>query len=89
MGIGHDSVGGQSTAGYAIDIPAIARACGYREARRVERRSELESAVNRLRKEPGPALLEIMASRGARADLGRPTIAPRDNKLAFMENLSR
>jgi phosphonopyruvate decarboxylase len=85
----HDSVGGQSTAGHSIDIPAIARACGYHGARRVVCRDELASAVVRLREEPGPALLEIMASRGARADLGRPTVSPRDNKLAFMENLSR
>lgn len=85
----HDSVGGQATAGYAIDIPAVARACGYREARRIERRGELEAAVGWMRNTPGPVLLEIMTSKGGRADLGRPTIAPRDNKRAFMKNLAR
>ena len=85
----HDSVGGQATAGYAIDIPAIAEACGYREARRIVRADEVESAMDWLRATPGPVLLEIMTNKGARSDLGRPSIVPSDNKLTFMENLSR
>lgn len=85
----HDSVGGQATAGYGIDVPAIASACGYRAARRIERRDELAPAVLWLRDAPGPALLEIMTRKGARPDLGRPTIAPGENKRAFMKNLSR
>ncbi len=32
----HESVGGQPTVGFKIDIPAIARACGYRAALRAE-----------------------------------------------------
>lgn len=84
----HDSVGGQATAGYDIDVPAIAIACRYREARRIERGGELAPAVRWLRDVPGPALLEIMTRKGARGDLGRPTVAPGENKRAFMENLS-
>lgn len=85
----HDSVGGQATAGYAIDIPTIAEACGYREARKIVRADEVESAMDWLRATPGPVLLEIMTNKGARSDLGRPTIVPSENKLTFMKNLSR
>ena len=85
----HDSVGGQPTAGFGIDVPAIARGCGYRNAWRVERRDDIATAVRELCEVQGPALLEIMTNAGARKDLGRPTIAPAENKLAFMKNLSR
>lgn len=85
----HDSVGGQPTAGFEIDIPAIALGCGYRKAWRVERRDDVAGAVRELRETDGPALLEIMTSAGARKDLGRPTVAPSENKIAFMKNLSR
>ncbi|MGB0618155.1 MAG: phosphonopyruvate decarboxylase [Myxococcota bacterium] len=85
----HDSVGGQPTVAHAIDIPAIARACGYREARRIERAEEIEEAMAWLLETPGPALLEVMTKPGARSDLGRPTTTPVDNKRAFMENLAK
>ena len=83
----HDSVGGQPTAGHMIDLSAIARACCYQSAIRVEQESDLPAAVNRLRRQDGAALLEILTSQGARADLGRPTIPPIENKTIFMRNL--
>ncbi len=81
----HDSVGGQPTAGFAIDIPAIARACGYRWAARAETLSDLDSAIDEARRVAGPLLLEVRISRGARSNLGRPTTTPAENKRAFME----
>jgi phosphonopyruvate decarboxylase len=83
----HDSVGGQATAGHAIDFCAIAGACRYGSTARVEKKSELAAAVKDLRSQDGPVLLEILTSKGARDDLGRPTIAPKDNKRSFMRNL--
>lgn len=85
----HDSVGGQPTAGQSIDLPAIARACGYREARRISHADEIEEAIAWLRRSRGPVLLEVMTNKGARPNLGRPTIAPSENKLDFMKNLAR
>jgi phosphonopyruvate decarboxylase len=32
----------------------------------------------------GPALLEVRIAPGARADLGRPTTTPLENKIDFM-----
>ncbi|MCP4003680.1 MAG: phosphonopyruvate decarboxylase [bacterium] len=83
----HDSVGGQPTVGNEIDFPAIARACGYRDAWCVSRRETLKDAVGRMRAASGPVLLEVRVSKGARTDLGRPTIAPIDNKHSFMKRL--
>ncbi len=85
----HDSVGGQPTAGHAIDFPAVARACGYSTAFRCERKAELAGAVARLQREKGAVLLEILTNKGGRADLGRPTIPPLENKREFMRNLCR
>jgi phosphonopyruvate decarboxylase len=84
----HDSVGGQPTAAFDIDLPAIARGCGYRSAWRVRGRDDVTTAVREMRGQEGPVLLEIMTNPGARANLGRPTIAPAENKLAFMKNMS-
>jgi len=35
-------------------------------------------------KEQGPCLLEIIVNKGARKDLGRPTVSPKENKINFM-----
>ncbi len=85
----HDSVGGQPTAGYAIDIPAIARACGYAQARYIERLDEMAEAIAWLREAKGPVLLEIRVDKGGRSDLGRPTTTPNENKIQFMRNLEK
>ena len=42
----HDSVGGQPTVGLQIDLPAIARACGYRSVYSVSSHEEVQSVLN-------------------------------------------
>lgn len=83
----HDSVGGQPTAGHVIDLTAVANACRYRSTTRVDKVKDLPDAVKRLRSQDGPALMEILTHTGARGDLGRPTIAPVENKKSFMRNV--
>lgn len=80
----HDSVGGQLTVGFQIDIPSIAEACGYRSVFKAETGEEVTQKINMLKTVRGPALLEIRVNKGARQDLGRPTISPIENKQAFM-----
>ncbi len=84
----HDSVGGMATAGLRVSFTEIVKACGYTEAWRVERREDLAGKVERLRTVRGPAMLEVMVQKGARADLGRPTTTPIENKTAFTGFLS-
>ncbi len=85
----HDSVGGMATAGLRVSFTEIVKACGYTEAWRVERREDLAGKVGQLRAATGPAMLEIMVQKGARADLGRPKTSPIENKTAFTEFLSQ
>ncbi len=83
----HDSVGGQPTVAFAMDIPAIALACGYRGARKVSDPDELPEALEWLARTDGPVLLEVQVARGARKDLGRPTRSPIQNKTDLMHHL--
>lgn len=83
----HDSVGGQPTAGFEVDFPAVAKACGYKEAWRAETSWEIREKIKLLKESEGPALLEIRVNKGARKDLGRPTTTPIENKETFMRNL--
>lgn len=67
----HDSVGGAPTAAFAVDLVAVALACGYRRATLVTRAEELDArAVSPA--PDGPVLLEVRVARGAPPGLGRP-----------------
>lgn len=85
----HDSVGGQPTVALQVDLPAIAKACGYKRVESVENATQLANALESLHAESGTAFLEIKVKRGARADLGRPTTTPAENKRAFMSFLAQ
>lgn len=81
----HDSVGGQPTVGFRINIPMVASACGYRSVTSVDNIDALRAALQE--KTDGPRLIEVKVKRGARKDLGRPTTTPIQNKEALMEKL--
>ena len=83
----HESVGGQPTVGFRLDIPSIARACGYPVVYSVSTREGIRQALQHLSVADGPALLEIRVKIASREDLGRPTTTPAENKNHFMENL--
>lgn len=83
----HDSVGGQPTVGLDIDMPAVAKAVGYRKAFNVSTRGELAETLEVVRHEDGPLFIQICVRKGNRKDLGRPTTTPVENKKAFMEFL--
>ena len=83
----HESVGGMPTAASSIDFPALARALGYAAARRAKDCEELAAALEEMKGQAGPCFLEVRCAVGSRADLGRPTIPPKANKLAMMRFL--
>eukprot|EP00241_Pyramimonas_parkeae_P005380 CAMPEP_0114225412 /NCGR_PEP_ID=MMETSP0058-20121206/651_1 /TAXON_ID=36894 /ORGANISM="Pyramimonas parkeae, CCMP726" /LENGTH=380 /DNA_ID=CAMNT_0001336001 /DNA_START=142 /DNA_END=1284 /DNA_ORIENTATION=+ len=85
----HDSVGGQPTGALSMDLPGVAIALGYKLACRVTTEAGIGPAVQKLLASAGPALLEVLVLKGARSNLGRPNTSPKDNKLAFMEMLSK
>ncbi|MBT8036540.1 MAG: phosphonopyruvate decarboxylase [Verrucomicrobiae bacterium] len=83
----HDSVGGQPTVGFEIDIPAIALACGYEDAVSVTSEQEIRDAVKKASSSGQLTLIEIRVLPGARSDLGRPSTTPIQNRDAFMSHL--
>lgn len=83
----HDSVGGQPTVAFKIDLPKIALACGYKFVASVSTLESLKSLLSELKRIHGPVFLEVRVKKGARKDLGRPTSTPIQNKQAFMEFL--
>jgi phosphonopyruvate decarboxylase len=80
----HDSVGGQPTIGFDIDFGKIAKSFNYNTVFRIEKLNEFNEVFMNFQKEKGPCLLEIIVNKGARKDLGRPTVSPKENKINFM-----
>ena len=80
----HDSVGGQPTIGFDIDFGKIAKSFNYNKVFRIEKLNDFDEIFMNFQKEKGPCLLEIIVNKGARKDLGRPTVSPKENKLDFM-----
>lgn len=81
----HDSVGGQPTCADAIDLPLIAKACGYTSAESTSKLEDIRNYIEKIKRQPGPHLLELRIKKGARNDLGRPTTSPIQNKKALMK----
>lgn len=74
----YDSTGGQRSISAGVDFPAVARACGYVTARTVDGVEALRRAVAEGQQVSGPHFIHCRIALGASADLGRPTVAPRD-----------
>ena len=83
----HDSVGGQPTVGLKINLPAIAKAVGYKQVCSVENKEDLQKLLVVLGE--GPVFIEVKVKKGNRKDLGRPTTTPIQNKDALMDFLCR
>ena len=85
----HDSVGGQPTVGLQIDLLQLATAMKYKTILNAATKEELNAALQQLQTAELPALLQICVRKGNRADLGRPTTTPQQNKQAFMNFLKQ
>ncbi|MBR3737576.1 MAG: phosphonopyruvate decarboxylase [Eubacterium sp.] len=84
----HESVGGQPTIGFDLDVEAILRASGFKSVYTAQTCDEVEAGVAKLREQEGAALI-IYTNQGSREDLGRPTIAPEQNKINMMNEFSK
>jgi phosphonopyruvate decarboxylase len=84
----HDSTGGQPTASPHVDTALVARACGYRRAATVSTRADLRSVFAEHLSSGGPTFLRVVVEPGARPDLGRPRLTPRDAYDRFRAWLS-
>ncbi len=85
----HDSVGGQPTVGLKINLPAVAKAVGYKAIFSVSSEKELCKILDNSVTLKGPVFLEIKVKKGNRKDLGRPTTTPAQNKESLMQFLAK
>ena len=84
----HDSVGGQPTVAFDVDLAGVATACGYGAAFVATTAEELAAIFPRFEAAEGPAFLEVRVKVGHRDNLGRPKMAPGELKVAFMAALA-
>lgn len=80
----HDSVGGQPTVGLKINLPQIAKSCGYEYVFNVESENALADILQQIQTIEGLVFMQVCVRKGNRKDLGRPTTTPIQNKEALM-----
>ena len=85
----HETVGGMPVCSGALNLQGIARAAGYSSVLSADSESSLSEILSSMPALTGPVFLEVKCACGARSDLGRPTIAPRDNLKAMMEYITK
>lgn len=81
----HETVGGMPTAAGSIDIPAIAKACGYGYVASVDNYEDLDKELHKVKECGKLCMIEVKCAIGARDDLGRPTTTTFENRDNFME----
>lgn len=84
----HETVGGMPTVAAGLDLTAIARACGYPSAIRVDTFEALDRELEAAKQRNELSMIEVACSIGARIDLGRPTTTALENKNSFMKYLN-
>ena len=83
----HETVGGMPTVAGQIDLVAIAKACGYQNAVRVDDYDALDMELESAKARNELSFIEVSCAIGARDNLGRPTTTSLENKQNFMEYL--
>lgn len=72
----HESTGGQSTVSHSMDLPAVARSCGYTSVTTAADAADLEKHLTDRR--PGLRFLALKTRHGVPDDLPRPKVTPRE-----------
>jgi len=85
----HESVGGQPTVAQKISLSQVASSLGYKFAKTVKDRKTLIDAINKAKDFQSSSFIEVLVKPGHRADIGRPTTTPNENKIVLMETLNR
>lgn len=85
----HDSVGGQPTVGREVDFCEIAEGCGYENVVKVTTPEELDAVLGDAETKEKLTFVEVLVTKGARKDLGRPKSTPVENKIALMKFLEK
>ena len=84
----NESVGGQPSAGYVVNLTEIASACGYQTpGHAVEAKEELQKIIRNHRKGEMPLFIDVHVRQGIRSDMPKLNINHKAQKMALMENL--
>lgn len=84
----NESVGGQPSAGYVVNLTAIAEACGYRTpGHPIETKEELQHIVHEQGCDVMPLFIDVHVRQGIRRDMPKLDIDHKAQKVALMENL--
>lgn len=86
----NESVGGQPSAGYVVNLTEIADACGYRTpGHAVETKEELQSILRDYKKGGMPLFIDVHVRQGIRSDMPKLNIDHKAHKVALMETLNK
>ncbi len=83
----HETVGGMPTVADKIDLIKIAQGCGYIHTLCAFDMHTLDQALKYAQEATEITFIEVKSAIGSRANLGRPTTSPIDNKNSFINCL--
>lgn len=84
----HESVGGQPTIAFDINIKGILESVGLKNVYEAKDEETLKNNLLKMKDEDKSALI-VYTKQGSREDLGRPTKTPIENKEAIMAKLAK
>lgn len=86
----NESVGGQPSAGYVINLTGVADACGYRTlGHAVDTKEELQRIISEYKIDEMPLFVDVHVRQGIRSDMPKLGIDHKTMKKELMENLSK
>ena len=84
----NESVGGQPSAGYVVNLTEVAAACGYRTpGHAVETKEELQRIIRDFDRGEMPLFVDVHVRKGIRSDMPKLVIDHKAQKDALMKNL--
>lgn len=84
----NESVGGQPSAGYVVNLTEVATACGYKTpGHAVETKEELQRIIREFDKDEMPLFVDVHVRQGIRSDMPKLNINHKAQKDALMKNL--
>ena len=84
----NESVGGQPSAGYIVNLTEVAASCGYRTpGHAVETKGELQRIIRDFDRDEMPFFVDVHVRQGIRSDMPKLNIDHKAQKDALMKNL--
>ena len=82
----HESVGGQPTIGFDIDIEGVLKSVGFDNVYCAYTKEDVARGIADMGS--SRSAMVVYVNQGSREDLGRPTVSPEQNKINMMKEFS-